>query len=233
MKEYIYPFLASLFITHILAVYGLLLHGNLNIFFFQQTLGDTAAIVLGLTLLIGPMSRSYAWFSRFLKYRKEIGVMVFLFALLHAALSYLEVFRIFSAGFWVRYLTIPNLAGTSGLTGLFLLFISSRKFIQARLGNKLWWQIQYKGVRITALLVFAHIVLVSGEASRNWLMGSTSGKFPPVALIITHFGLWVFGVRLLEWILPKQAKYAILPTLIINIIFLLAIFARSQYYFRV
>lgn len=220
MKEYIYPFLASILITLALAGYGLIQSNNLSAYFFQQTLGDTAAIVLGLTLLIGPMSRAYPWFSRFLKYRKETGVMVFLFALVHAAFSYLFVFSIFTVGFWTRYLTLPNILGTLGLTGLFLLFMSSRKFIQTRLGNKLWWQIQYKGVRITALVVFTHIVLVSGVVSRNWLMKNTSGVFPPASLFITHFGLWVLGARLLEWIFPKQTKYIIAPTLVLSVVFI-------------
>lgn len=220
MKDYIYPIFVSIIISISLALYGLLRSSNFNIFDAQQILGNTAAIALGLTLLIGPMSRAFSWFSRFLKYRKEIGVMVFVFAIAHAMLSYLVVFRIFTTGFWVRYLTLPNIVGTLGLTGLFLLFMSSRKYIQARLGNKLWWQIQYKGVRISAIFIFAHIVLVSGVVSRNWLTRNNSGTFPPVALFITHFGLWVLSVRLFEWIFPRHAKNIVPITFVLNLILL-------------
>lgn len=223
MKDYLYTFLVSISISVTLFCYTLIRTGTIHSLFWQQLFGQTAAFVLGITLLIGPLSRAHQAFSRFIKYRKEIGVMVFVFALFHALFSYVLVFDVFEAGFWTLYLTLPNIVGSLAMLGLLILFMSSRRFIQTRLGNKLWWQIQYKGVRVTAILVFVHIVLASGISSRYWLMSPTSDLLPPPAMLISQFGVGVLFLRFFEWVFPKRLTHVVIPMLILNVVVLMGV----------
>ena len=175
------------------------------------SLAASTLFLLGTVLLLGPLSRLFSVFDWALKYRKELGIMGFFTAFVHV---YLVMFPLARNGPWGMYLSRPLSAypGLEALMILFILFIISNTFSTRALGAKLWWQIQYWGVRVAFALTAFHMVVLKYKTIVAWLVpGGVTGEpnvvhYPPLIIWEAQFVLLIFLVRASELFGVKVAR---------------------------
>lgn len=155
--------------------------------------------LLGIVLLLGPLSRLFEMFDRFLKYRKELGIMAFFVGFTHV---YLVMFPLARHGPWGLYQSRPFSAypGLEALLILFVLFLISWNWSTRMLGAKLWWQLQYWGVRLTFVLVALHMVVLKYKTILEWIIPGQHPQEvgPPIVVWEAQFVLLVLLIRFSE-----------------------------------
>jgi DMSO/TMAO reductase YedYZ heme-binding membrane subunit len=102
-------------------------------------LGDEAFFLLSLTLLISPLSKIDSRFAKLIYLKRPLGILVFIFGLLHA-LYILKVY--FNLDILFVFENIWIIAGLIGLIILFPLAITSNNFSIKTLGPKNWKKLQ-------------------------------------------------------------------------------------------
>lgn len=124
--------------------------------------GLAAITLLGLTLIVGPLSKLFKGLSLLKAHRKAWGIISFLFALSHTALVYIYLFKFNLTRFIdtsnPRY---PNiLTGLLGLIILALVTLTSNKKALSVLDPKVWKSIQTLSY-VAMGLALSHFFLVS------------------------------------------------------------------------
>lgn len=163
--------------------------------------------LLGGVLLLGPLTRLYSLFDRWLKYRRELGILAFITGAIHV---YLVMFPLARRGPFGFYLSRPWSAfpGLAGLVIMFVLFIFSFDRIKKVIPPALWWKMQYWGVRMTFFVIAFHMIILKYTGWGEWFMtrGTASTPVPPAALLGAIFTVFVLTVRFGEMASPRLAK---------------------------
>ncbi len=212
-KEYFFAFLTSALFLGLASGYLWLQFGSFDIFMFNRALAEASLLDLALVLLIGPLSRLYNRFDRWLLYRKEIGVLAFITAAAHFLISGLALPGRSWLGFYGRN---PQsfFTGVGALVIFALLFILSFEFIVSKLPRKIWWATQNWGARISGILIIAHVVLLRQAAWITWFNKGTTTKvalafLPPITVITGIITLAVILVRFSEFFGKSIAKFLV------------------------
>jgi len=194
-KRRLIPLLTTLVLAGITVAYLFFLERRgLNTRLYNKAAGDVSVLLLGMVLLIGPFSRWFNLFDQWLAYRKNLGLWTLLAAVIH---GYLSLFVI-SNGNFMRYFTSFNTAFYSGLLALVILLVLGWLSVDKLIGKmdkKLWWKIQQWGVRLTALLVMAHVLILKWP---GWNFAEFLTKIPPFNFVISLFAALVLAVRLID-----------------------------------
>lgn len=176
----------------------------------NKGLADGSLALLGIVLLIGPLSRLYNRFDSWINYRKELGILAFVTGAIHV---YLSMFVLARRGPLGLYQSRP-LVAYSGLLGLIImayLFIISFEFIKKKMGIKAWWRMQYWGARITGVAIFVHMAVFKYSEWNTWFSGKTEGaalpNLPPTSLLVAIFFAFILLTRLSEALNSKAAKF--------------------------
>ena len=183
--------------------FGQIAGGESSLSSVNISLAATTLFLLGIVLLLGPLSRLFTVFDWALKFRKELGIVSFFTALLHV---YMVMFPLARNGPWGLYVSRPWSAypGLEALIILFVLLLLSWNFTMHVLGTKLWWQIQYWGARIAFMLIAVHMVVLKYKTIVSWVIpgqaeAATAGvHFPPLIIWEAQFVLFILVVRLSE-----------------------------------
>lgn len=189
--------------------YLTLRRGYFDLSIVNKSLASASLALLGIVLLVGPLSRLYQRFDTWINYRKELGILAFIFGAVHV---YLSMFPLARRGPFGLYLSRPLIA-YSGLLGLIImavLFVISFEKIKSKLDTAKWWKVQYIGVRITAIAILLHMTLFKYQEWLKWLDGD-AGKiaiaaFPPASLLIAIFSGFVLLTRISEFAGQKLAQ---------------------------
>lgn len=200
-KRRLVPLLTTLVLTGVTVAYLFFLERRgLNLRLANKAAGDVSILLLGLVLLIGPLTRNFKLFDHWLVYRKNLGLWGLVAALIH---GYISLFALTNNN-PLRYFTSLNYAAYSGLAALIILLIlgwfSFDKLI-GKMNRKLWWKIQYRGVRLAALLAVVHVLVLKWP---GWNFSEIFIKVPPFNLIVSFFAALVLLVRLADLVKPKQ-----------------------------
>lgn len=173
-------------------------------------LAADTVFLLGFVLLLGPLSRLFVIFDRLLIYRKELGIMSFFTGFAHV---YFVMFPLAHNGPWGLYRSRPFSAypGLEALIILFVLLLLSWNWAMHKLGTKLWWQIQYWGVRSAFVLITIHMVVLKYQTILSWfvpnqLSAAAETNGPPILIWEAQFLLLVLLVRFSELFGPKAAR---------------------------
>lgn len=230
LLQYLYSFIVA--VLMVAGLYGaeVGISGESGISALNVSLAASSMFLLGLVLLLGPLSRLFTIFDRFLIYRKELGIMSFLVACTHV---YLVMFPLARNGPWGLFVSRPFSAypGLESLIVLFILFLFSWNWSMKLLGTKLWWQIQYWGARAAFALLVLHMAVLKYDTILDWIlpgrMPETTGLHaPPLIIWEAQFVLLVLLVRFSELFGPKTARVItqistafVVVTLIVVILF--------------
>lgn len=201
--QYLVAVIISASVVGVVYQYAAVRYGVGGLTTLNKSLATSGLFLLGTVLLMGPFSRMFSIFDRWLKYRKEVGVLVFYLALFH---TYVTMFVLSDRGPWGIYLSSPLSAypGLVALTIMFLLIVISFPYIERVLGTKDWWKLQYWGARISFSLIAFHFTVLKYSGWGTWLTtrgaGATQGapSLPPLAILAAIFSLYVLLVRISE-----------------------------------
>ncbi len=209
VRQYLVAAAAAAGIAVFLAIYLTLRRGYFDLSIINKSLASGSLVLLGIVLLLGPLSRLYDRFDRWVNYRKELGILAFLLSGLHV---YLSMFPLARRGPFGLYQSRP-LVAYSGLLGLLImtyLFIISFEKIKEKIDTAKWWKAQYIGVRIAALAVLFHMTVFKYPEWVKWLNGDAGQiaipTWPPASLLVAVFSGWVLLIRLAEMLGPRLAK---------------------------
>lgn len=209
IRQYLMAATAAGFIVGSLVLYLTARRGYFDLSIINKSLASGSLVLLGIVLLLGPLSRLYQRFDKWVNYRKELGILAFLAGAIHV---YLSMFPLARRGPFGLYQSRP-LAAYLGLAGLLImaaLFLLSFEKIKSKISAAVWWKTQYTGVRIAALAVLLHMTLFKYSEWGKWLGGEV-GKlarpdWPPASLLVAVFSGFVLLVRLTEMFGLRAAK---------------------------
>lgn len=208
---------ATVFTT--LSLYLFLRRGYYNLYIANKAFGSASLMTIGTVLLIGPLSRLYQRFDKWIAYRKELGIVGFAAALTHTIISlfFLPDKFAFASFFTFTSLNrglVPFLFGLGSIIVFLILTIMSFNSVIRRMQKEVWWRWQYFGVRVAALLLFLHLVVMKYPGWISWFVKGGGNELarpflPPGSILPGSFGLFVLLVRLAELLDTKVAKIVI------------------------
>lgn len=211
--------------------YAAVRYGVVGLSSLNKSLSTSTLFLLGVVLLLGPLSRLYQVFDPLVKYRKELGVLTFFTGLSHVYLSMFPLARRGPFGFyqgapWSAY---PGLAALFIMFGLFLL---SLDWIKKKLSPAAWWKLQSWGARLAFIVITVHMMVLKYGGWGTWLAdrgaGSQQGvmSLPPLALLAFVWVIFVIVVRLSELLGAASARRVSLAMSITTALFVAWLFIR-------
>ena len=167
---------------------------------WNRAIGDMSLVLVALAMAIGPMSRLWRAASRYLPYRRELGIYAIVLALVHATIILfgwvtLDLMRLFGFEFHPQLqqyvmvnhgFALANLIGIVALLYGIVLAVTSNDFSQRWLGSSVWKYVQqgtyilwWLSVLHTAYFLFFHFLdYHRATPEPNW------ARWPFVALVL-------------------------------------------------
>ncbi|MBI3559668.1 ferric reductase-like transmembrane domain-containing protein [Candidatus Gottesmanbacteria bacterium] len=211
VRQYMVALVVSAVTVWLIYRYGAVRYGVEGLSTLNKSLATSTLFLLGIVLLLGPLSRLFTIFDHFLKYRKELGIVTFFTGLFHVYLSMFPLARRGPFGFYQSQ-PLSAYAGLTGLVIMFLLLIFSVGAVERLLGTRLWWKLQYWGARLAFGASAFHFVVLKYQGMVQWFgdrgAGGTQGMLwlPPISLLAAVFAVFVLVVRLSELFGPRAAR---------------------------
>lgn len=146
---------------------------------WNRAIGDVSLVMVALAMALGPLSRLWRGFTRFVPYRRELGIYAVILALIHATIILigwvqLDLMRLIGFEFhpglqqYVMFqqgFGLANLIGVLALLYGAILAITSNDLSMRWLGNSVWKFVQrgtyvlwWLSVVHTAYFLFIHFV---------------------------------------------------------------------------
>ena len=187
--------------------------GYYDLYIANKAFAGTAAILLGIVLLIGPLSRYFAFPDRYIQYRKELGIIAFFLALIHAVVSLFFLPSHFPSVIFFGTFNWDFILGMIATVALFVLFLISFERVADAIGRKRWWWMQNWGIRIAFTLVFLHVFLMKWSGWIAWYKAGGSNRLahpelPGGGLLVGWFMAFVVFLRLAEFLGPRFFRAA-------------------------
>ena len=218
LRQWMVAMLASGTIFAVLSLYLFLRRGYYNLYIANKAFGSAGFMVIAIVLLIGPLSRLYQRFDPWIIYRKELGIVGFIAALAHTIISLFLLPDKFQLASFFKFVSfnrglVPFLFGITSILVFCILTVMSFDTVIRRMNKEVWWRWQYRGVRIAAILLFLHLVVMKYPGWISWYAKGGSDELigpymPPGSIIAGSFGLFVLLVRLVELTGVKIARVA-------------------------
>ncbi|MDO8451404.1 MAG: ferric reductase-like transmembrane domain-containing protein [bacterium] len=191
--------------------YAAIRYGTGGMSTLNKSLATSTLFLLGFVLLLGPLSRGFRLFDRFVQYRKELGILGVFTAGTHVYMSMFPLARNGPFGF---YLARP-LSAYAGLAGLFLmagLLALSADAVRKKFDSRVWWKMQNWGIRAAFLSIGLHVVALKYSGWPAWF--ATHGAeikegvagLPPISLLSSVFVALVVAVRLGELLGTSKSR---------------------------
>lgn len=212
MRQYAVAAIVTAATVWLVYRYAVVRYGVEGLSSFNKSLATSTMFLLGIVLLLGPLSRLFTLFDHALKYRKELGVLTFFTGAAHV---YLSMFPLARRGPWGFYASQPisAYAGLIGIVIMFVLLILSINSIERAIGTRAWWKLQYWGARAAFIAVSFHFVVLKYQGMVEWLgnrglIGGTGGALwlPPLSILAAVFAAFILVVRLSELFGPRAAR---------------------------
>ena len=102
VRQYLVATAAAVLTVGFVYQYAVIRYGAVGLSSLNKSLATSTVFLLGFVLLLGPLSRMFAIFDGFFKFRKELGVLSFYTGAIHV---YLSMFVLARRGPWGLYLS--------------------------------------------------------------------------------------------------------------------------------
>ena len=183
--------IVTLLVFFMLSFYLFLRRGYFNLYIANKVFASTAVILVGITLVIGPLRR-IPLFASFMIIRRQLGLLAFGLVIFHVAASLYQTNR-FSLPSWYIKEILPI---TFGLLAVFIwgymAYISRNTKIQQM--GALWMKYLSIGGRLAFLAIFLHLTVMKYEGWIKWWNGQVqktpelaNPSYPPASLFVFLF----------------------------------------------
>lgn len=195
VRQYAVAGVVTVITVWLLYRYAVVRYGVGGLSPLNKSFATSTVFLLGVVLLMGPLSRLFTIFDPFLKYRKELGILTFFTGASHVYLSMFPLARRGPFGFY-QSRPLPAYAGLAGIAIMAFLFLISFAPAERALGARLWWKLQYWGARFAFVAISFHMIVLEYAGWGKWFARRSSP--PPLALLASVFATFVLAVRLSE-----------------------------------
>lgn len=227
MHKYVVVFLVSGIFFIIFSMYLYLRRGFYDLYIINKILAGVAATQLGAVLLLGSLARMFNRFDVLLQFRKHLGILSFITALLHSLISFFFLRDHFPLEKYIGHINIPFVFGLLAIIILTILFVISNDKVRRIISPQRWWKIQYIGVRVAFIAVILHVVLMKYQGWISWYQKGGSNElvhpeWPGLGMLIGFFVLYVLALKIAERISKSLGTYFIYlgtPALILMYMF--------------
>lgn len=210
LRRWLKSVLISLLIFLIFAVYLYLRRGYFNLYIANKVFGSAAAVLAGITLLLGPLARRFTFLTSFVIIRRHLGLLAFGFAIIHIFVSLSQQNRFPS---WYLKEWFPVLAGLAAIVVWgYMVYLSRNKTIKT-LGPDLWKKRLSFAGWIGFIAIFLHLTVMKYQGWIRWFNGQVkksaelaNPEFPPASLFVFFIMLVVIVYRVVNIILVKRQK---------------------------
>lgn len=201
LKRWLRAIAIGLVVFLILSVYLYVRRGYYDIYIINKVFGSSAVIIAGITLLLGPLRKNFIA-SSFMTIRRQLGILAFVFGVLHIIASLYQVNR-FPWFSWYLGEWIPILFGIFAIvTWAYMTYISRNgKIVQ--LGADVWKNRLSIAGKIGFLAIFLHLTLMKYSGWIKWVNGQVkqspelaNPEYPPASLFIFVIMLLIIIFRL-------------------------------------
>ncbi len=199
---WIWSLFISLLVSSLFFLYSLWLGVTPSWRMFNTVAANTGITVIILSLAIGTISYFFPSVARFIKYRKEIGIIGFFVVLLHifVTLFYLQEKFPFPASYLHGKSLLSFSAALVSTLILTMMALISNSLAIKFFGK--WWRRLLRIGYIAVLLALLHMSL---RETRSW--GAYIQNFmepPPLSILILWFGVWVILLRICVYFLTRS-----------------------------
>ncbi|MDP2927031.1 MAG: ferric reductase-like transmembrane domain-containing protein [bacterium] len=210
-QQYGAALVAAAVLFAILSVYLFFRRGYYDLYIANKVFAGVAAVLLGIVLLIGPLSRFFSFPDRYVQYRKELGIAAFFLALTHGIVSLFFLPSKFPLSGSLGTLNWPFVFGLAATIVLVVIFFISNDRAMAAIGRERWWQWQYWGVRLAFILILLHVFIMKWGGWVKWYkVGGgrelVHPEWPGAGLLVGWFLSFVLLVRLAEFGGPRFGR---------------------------
>ncbi len=173
-------------------VYGYFYARNPHIdtFYFNKIAGAVAAILAGLTLLVGPALTYRPTWKSLIGFRRPLGLMAFGFALMHVVLLIFFLGERFPVSYYQQHWYSVGFGILAGLGWLWLVYISRDSQVLS-MGFPKWKAAQNWLGRIGFALIYLHLMHLKYESWVQWITkdpkgpaGLVNSPVPPSSLVV-------------------------------------------------
>lgn len=209
--QYGFAFTVALFLFDVLSIYLFFRRGYYDLYIANKIFAGVSAVLLGVIMLIGSGSRLFSFPDRYIQYRKELGIIAFILALIHGIVSFFFLPSKFPQSGFVDTLNVPFIFGLAAIIVLMGIFLISNDWAINALSRKKWWKLQYWGIRLGFTFVILHVFIMKWNGWLTWYRAG-GGKelvhpeWPGAGLIVGWFMAFVVFIRLAEFRSPKLGK---------------------------
>ena len=212
-RQYGTALTAGVFWFGVLSMYIFYRRGYYDLYIANKVFAGAAAILLGLVLLIGPLSRLFSFPDRYVQYRKEFGIVAFFLALIHGVVSLFFLPAKFALSGFLGTLNWPLIFGLVATVILVAIFFISNDRAMVAIGREKWWRLQYWGARLAFILIVLHVFVMKWSSWVKWYkVGGgqelARPEWPGAGLLVAWFMFFVILARLAEFISPKLGRIA-------------------------
>lgn len=202
--RWVKSFIIAAIIFILFSIYLFLRRGYYNDYIINKVFGSTAAILAGVTLLIGPLAHRYRSLALLMPLRRELGLLALATALVHVFFSVFVLTERFSLSWYVKEITPVTFGGIAIAIWLYVASISSNRSIKS-LGSDAWrWRQKIFG-HVAFFAVYLHLVIMKYQGWINWWQGKVrvtpelaNPSYPPASTFVL---LFMSGVLLYRAIL--------------------------------
>lgn len=204
LKRWLKAILVTFIIFAIFSVYLFARREIYNLYIVNKALASTAAVLAGLTLIIGPVSKKIASLATFMTIRRHLGLLAMGLAIVHVSLSLVQQNR-FPFPQWYVSELIPVVFGLLVIVAWsYMTYISRNKKIE-EMGVDLWKSRLSLAGKIGFIAIFLHLTLMKYPGWIRWWNGQIKASnelanpsFPPASLFVFAFALIVIVYRLVS-----------------------------------
>lgn len=204
LQQYGVALVTAISIFAALSLYIFYRRGYYDLYIANKAFAGDAAILLLVIFVLGPFSRFFNIFDKYLQSRKEIGITAFFLALAHSVISLFFLPGKFSLARYFSGLNWPFIFGLLGILVLIFLFLLSFKRLETWLGDVRWWKLQNWGLRLTVALVVLHVFVMKFPGWLKWYqVGSEPGLarpgLPGASLLLAWLMFFALLIRFAEF----------------------------------
>jgi len=211
LTRWIQSIVYSLVIFVFFSIYLYLRRGFYNLYIINKVFGSTAAVLAGLTLLIGPLSKRFRYFSHLMTIRRQLGLVAFGLAIAHIFASLIQQNR-FSFPAWYTNELFPVAAGFVA-TGIwvYMAYISRNTKIK-EMGAQLWKKRLSIAGKVSFFAIFLHLVVMKYQGWIRWFQGQVkqtpelaNPSYPPASLFVFAIMLGIIVYRIIaDYVIRKS-----------------------------
>lgn len=204
LYHWICAFFVSLLIFTLFFLYTLYTGDQPNAQTLNSVAANTGLTVVILSFAIGNIAFFFPLFAKFIKYRKETGLIGFFIILIHVALTLLVLQNVFPfPSSYIHGKALLSFIAALLATGIVTLMALVSNTTAIKMLGKWWRRILRLGY-IAVILGLLHMTLREtgswGEYTQNLMQP------PPLSIIILWFGIWTIILRICVYFMTKRNK---------------------------